>query len=157
MADINRREFMAAAAVATAACAMCAGHEAEAQTTAPAAGATTVDVGAKTDYAADGMSDKFETTNHIIVTRLSGQIFASSSKCTHQGVDVKITGIQLICPKHHSIFQEDGSKAPAPSGPAKTALPRFAISVDANGHLIVDMSQQFPQAKWTDPASFVTV
>jgi nitrite reductase/ring-hydroxylating ferredoxin subunit len=156
MAEINRREFIAAAAAATAACAMCCGNnDAMAQATAPSA--TTVDVGAKSDYAADGYSDKFETSNHIIISRANGKIVALSSKCTHQGVDVKITGATLTCPKHKSIFEADGTKAPPPSGPAKTALPHFAISVDANGHLIVDTSKQFLEANFSDPASFVTV
>jgi Rieske Fe-S protein len=156
MAELNRRDFMTAAAV-TAACAMCCGGELMAQTTAPTTQPKTVDVGPKSDYAADGMNDKFIATNHIVVTREAGKIFVSSSKCTHQGADVRIQGNTLYCPRHKSIFEPDGTKAPAPSGPAKTSLPRYGVSVDASGHLIVDLTTQFPEAKWSDPASFVTV
>jgi nitrite reductase/ring-hydroxylating ferredoxin subunit len=154
MSEINRREFIAAAA-ATATCAFCHCQTALAQTTAPATipSAKTVDVGPKSDYAADGMHDKFIATDHIVVTRESGKIFASSSKCTHQGADVRIQGTQLYCPKHKALFSAEGARV---SGPPKTSLPRFGIRLDSNGHLIVDLSTQFPEAKWADPASFVT-
>jgi nitrite reductase/ring-hydroxylating ferredoxin subunit len=156
MAEINRREFITAAAATAAACAVCHCHDAQAQAAAPSTmpAATSVDVGAKADYAADGMHDKFIATNHIVITRENGKIFASSSKCTHQGADVQIQGDALFCPRHKSMFTPEGIRT---AGPAKTALPRYAIKANSDGHLIVDLTQQFPQEKWTDPASFVTV
>ena len=116
MSEINRREFIAAAA-ATATLAFCHCQTALAQTTAPATipSAKTVDVGPKSDYAADGMHDKFIATDHIVVTRESGKIFASSSKCTHQGADVRIQGTQLYCPKNKVLFSAEVRQGQRPA------------------------------------------
>ena len=59
-----------------------------------------------------------------------------------------------ICPRHGANFDIDGNVT---KGPARTPLIRYAISVDANGHLIVDKSQSFTSDQWDNPASFVKV
>jgi hypothetical protein len=51
------------------------------------------------------------------------------------------------------MFTPEGVRT---AGPAKTSLPRYAISVNSDGHIVVDLSRQFPEANWSDPASFVT-
>jgi len=152
MKQINRREFVVIAAAAAGT--LCFDCEARSQTTGPttSASAKTVDVGSKSDYATDGMDDRFIKTDHIVVTRENGKIFASSSKCTHQGGDVRIQGAQLYCPRHKAYFTAEGANV---SGPAKTPLPRFAISTDANGHLIVDLARQYVESQWSEPGSFV--
>jgi nitrite reductase/ring-hydroxylating ferredoxin subunit len=98
------------------------------------------------------MNDKFIKTDHIVVTRENGKIFASSSKCTHLGGDVRIEGNQLFCPRHKAYYTAEGAIV---SGPPKTALPRYAIAVEAGGHLIVDTSKQYVESQWSDPGSFV--
>ena len=152
MSEINRREFVAgAAAVATSVCTMsCLSGRAMADD-APA-GSTTVDVGPKTDYAKDGMSDKFVMSNHVLIIRENGKIYATTSVCTHRGADVAVQGDILHCPKHGSEFSNAGLVT---KGPAKDPLIRHAISVNADGHLIVDTSKKFSQDQWTDAASFI--
>jgi nitrite reductase/ring-hydroxylating ferredoxin subunit len=154
MPEINRRQFIAAAVAAT--CVMCRHRLADAQTTVPASqpSGKVVDVGPRSEYAADGNSDKFIASDHIVVSRENGKIFASSSHCTHTTGEVRVEPGRLYCPRHKGVYSPEGTPV---SGPPKVALPRFAVSVDSRGHVIVDTSTQFPAEKWTDPASYIAV
>ena len=111
--------------------------------------AKSVDVGPKADYAADGMHDKFIAADHIVVTRENGKIFASSSKCTHQARTCRFRVI-LFCPKHKSMFTPEGVRT---AGPAKTSLPRYAISVNSDGHIVVDLAP-IPRSQLERPGEF---
>jgi nitrite reductase/ring-hydroxylating ferredoxin subunit len=160
MKELNRREFVAAAACA--ACLLGMGglggdfsHAlADEPSTQPG---STLDVGAKSDYAKDGITTTWiGQPNRVIVIRHEGKIYASTSICPHRQVTI-VEGADhnsFECPRHHSKFDIDGNVT---QGPAKKALVRYAISVDANGHLIVDKSKKFTDTQWDDPASFVAV
>ena len=50
-----------------------------------------------------------------------------------------------------------GHYAKVAKGPAKVGLPRFAVSLNADKHVIVDTTKTFDETKWTEAASFVTV
>jgi nitrite reductase/ring-hydroxylating ferredoxin subunit len=154
-AGINRRNFVAAAAATAAGMGILAASKAQAQDTQPATAAA-IDVGAKTDYSKDGpVMTWAKAPNHLIVVRESNKLYATTSKCTHKNCDVTDDGMQLNCPCHHSAFSYDGAVT---NGPAKKPLPRYAISTNSDGHVVVDTSKQFPTADtWTDPASFVPV
>jgi Rieske Fe-S protein len=157
MTQLNRREFVTA--VACAACLCGLGTSAElladdAPTTAPS---TTVDVGLKSDYAADSVTSTWmKFPNRFAVVRHEGKIYASTSVCTHRGgtLNWKPALDSYVCPRHGANFDIDGNVT---KGPARIALSRYAISVDANGHLIVDKSQSFTPDQWDNPASFVKV
>jgi nitrite reductase/ring-hydroxylating ferredoxin subunit len=152
---LNRRDFVAAAAVAGV-CGVCGltASSALAQATTQPSSTPLLDVGPASDYTADGPTMTWADDHHVIVVRQSGKIFAMTSKCTHHGCVVTDTGSQFNCPCHNSDFQYDGELI---DGPAKRALPRYGISVDTDGHIQVDVHKTFPQPKWDDPASFITV
>ena len=153
MSEMNRREFVAAVACAACLCGMGGMENLLADdTTQPS---TTLDAGAKSDYAKDGITTTWiGQPNRVIIIRHGGKIYASTSVCPHRQVTINegADNNSFECPRHHSKFDIDGNVT---QGPAKKALVRYAISVDANGHLIVDKSQKFTDTQWDDPASFV--
>ena len=160
MSDLNRRDFVVAAAGTLAAAAACAcvcceiAQAAEAPTSAPSSSSTgPVDVGTKADYPKDGtINDKLTKTNRVIVVRNEGKIYAMNSTCTHKNCAVKDKSGEIVCPCHGSRYSLYGT---ATKGPAKGSLFRYGISVNDAGHIIVDKSKQFEEKKWDDAASFV--
>jgi cytochrome b6-f complex iron-sulfur subunit len=156
MSDLNRRQFLIAAAT-TAAVISLPVLQAQAQdapTTQPAS--KVHDVGTLKSYDKDGITDTWVKPKQggFFVLREDGKLYACSSKCTHRGVTIAAQGDELVCPAHGSHFSVEGTVT---AGPAKSSLPRYAISVDDNGHVLVDKSKQFTEVQWTDPASFVTI
>jgi cytochrome b6-f complex iron-sulfur subunit len=155
MTQLNRREFVTAVACAACMCGLAPSARllADDATSAP----STVDVGLKSDYAADGITSTWaKFPNHVSVVRHEGKIYALTTVCTHRGgiLNWHPEVASYICPRHGANFDIDGNVT---KGPARQPLNRYAISVDSNGHLIVDMSKTFTQDQWSDPASFVTV
>lgn len=155
--EMNRRDFVSAAAAAAAGIGILAGAcgSAKAQTaTQPAPDAAPLDVGLKTDFSKDGPVMTWEMDNHIIIVREDGKIYALSSKCTHKGCDIDDTSGSFACGCHGSTFGYDGKVT---MGPARKSLNRYGISVNAAGHVLVDKSKTFTDAQWDDAASFITV
>ncbi|GAA2004763.1 hypothetical protein GCM10009818_14900 [Nakamurella flavida] len=65
----------------------------------------------------------------IIAQPTEGSAVAWSAICTHQGCTVvPASGTELDCPCHGSVF--DAATGAATKGPAKTALPAFAVTVE---------------------------
>jgi Rieske Fe-S protein len=154
--EMNRRDFVTGAAAAAVGIGIlaAAGGSAMAQDAATQPAAETLDVGVKTDYAKDGPVSTWVMDHHIVVARENGKIYAMTSKCTHKGCDVADDSMQLSCPCHGSTFSYDGKVT---MGPARRTLPRYGISVNGDGHLIVDKGKTFDDTQWDDPASFVSV
>jgi nitrite reductase/ring-hydroxylating ferredoxin subunit len=145
MEQLSRREFVAAV-TAVAACASCAMCASAADTAAPAAPAgEKVDIGTVADYAKDGVYDKFAKTNRIFVIRNAGELYAASAICTHKNSPLTVKGGKIECKKHGSKFSEYGTST---KGPAKGSLPRYAISENAEKHLIVDTNVSFGEKEW---------
>jgi len=149
MNPLNRRELLVlAAGAATVACLGCMGSLTVA-TTEP----VTLDVGPVADYKADGITSKWMSDDKVAVIRHNGTLYASSALCTHRGGTIQpVDDASFECPRHHAKYDIEGNVT---KGPAKKALVRFAISVDAHGHVIVDKSRSFLPEQWNDPASFV--
>jgi cytochrome b6-f complex iron-sulfur subunit len=161
MSDLNRRDFVTAAAgVAEAACACCMCEEAHAAEAA-AAPSGPVDVGTKADFPKDGtINDKLAKPKElrILVVRNEGKIYAMNSTCTHKNCAVKaqtdpakIEKGPIVCPCHGSGYSLQGT---AIKGPAKGSLFRYGIS-EKDGKLLVDKSKQYPEKEWGDPGAFV--
>ncbi len=76
----------------------------------------------------------------FIVRSKEGSFYALSAVCTHLGciANWKPEEDIIACPCHGSKFRKDGSKA---AGPAPKPLPRFAMSIDEQGQLVVDKGQ----------------
>jgi Rieske Fe-S protein len=153
MTQMNRREFVAAVACAACMCGLGSAAELLADTPAPAGG---LDVGLKSDYSADGITTTWmKAPNKVAVIRNEGKIYACTTICTHRGAIVNAeNNSSFECPRHHATYDIQGNVT---HGPAKVALSHFAISVNNDGHIIVDQSKSFTSDQWDDPNSFVKV
>jgi thiosulfate dehydrogenase [quinone] large subunit len=160
--SIARRDFVkkAVAVVAAAgACSMCGplGQAfADEPATAPAPGhapAGAIDAGPLASFAKDGIYDALEKPNKLLLIRTDGMLFAATSQCTHKGCALNARPDQsLSCPCHGSVFSIHGT---VDQGPARRSLPRYAISLSDDKHVMVDKTQRFPEKEWDDPASFI--
>jgi len=74
------------------------------------------------------------------IVRMPDGFYAVSAICTHLGcvTQWKPDSDQIACPCHGSKFKADGTKI---EGPAPRPLPHFAISLTADGELLVDKLQ----------------
>ena len=153
MSELNRREFVVAAACAAGACMMC-GALAEAAEPTAEAGGSKVDAGTIADYAKDGVYDKLADSKKVLIVRDNGKLYAMTAICTHKMGTVKIKGTELVCPKHNSHFANDGKPK---SGPAKAALFHLGISQNADGHILVNPSKKFGENQWNDAGASIAV
>lgn len=115
-----------------------------------------VDIGALTRFSEEGISEEF-TKDNFFVIRYQDRLFAASTSCPHMGnplqrdpQDVK----RITCGIHGSVFDGEGL---ATVGPASTGLIRLGITVNKEGHVMVNPAKEFPQDKWTDKACYVEV
>jgi nitrite reductase/ring-hydroxylating ferredoxin subunit len=149
MADINRRDFIVTSAAALGACVSCPLHAAAGK-----GKKEPVDVGALSGFPKDGIYDRWAEEHALFVIRASGRLYAVSAMCTHKRFELVSKDGALKCPKHGSIFNTAGKPQKAP---ARKPLPRFGIRQDAQGHVIVDPSREFPEKHWKDPGSYISV
>lgn len=80
----------------------------------------------------------FQPEQKIFVVRAKeGYFYALSAVCTHLGciANWKPDAGIVACPCHGSKFDKDGNVI---AGPAPRPLPRFAMSIDEQGQLVVD-------------------
>jgi cytochrome b6-f complex iron-sulfur subunit len=158
MSEPNRRDFLLAAGVAAVALVslpVLQNAVLAAPATAPTMPDTPVDVGLLSSYSKDGVTQKFaKKPNYIFIVRKDGKLYACLSMCTHRYVALTVKEDEFYCPKHKSEFTFEGTVT---HGPAKNSLPRYAISVGGDGHVVVDCSKEFSETQWDDPKSFVVV
>jgi cytochrome b6-f complex iron-sulfur subunit len=152
--DMNRRDFVARAAVA-AGLVFCGGAFVRCAAADDAA-LPSYSIGALTDYPKDGLFDTYKKQYKVIVARENGKLYVMTDICTHRGGHLNIapTGDHFICPLHHAQFDDAGNVI---KGPAKKPLIRYGVSADDKGNLTVDPTQMFDSDHWTDPGSFVDV
>ncbi len=79
---------------------------------------------------------------------------ALSSTRTHKQTLLKVKGKAIVCPKHGARFDANGDVTKAP---ARRPLPRYAITRDEAGRIIVDPSRTFENDARDDEASRVRV
>jgi len=82
----------------------------------------------------------FLQDQQVYIVRVPEGFYAVSAVCTHLGcvTQWKPEAGMIACPCHGSKFQADGTKI---DGPAPRPLPHFAISLTADGELLVDKLQ----------------
>ncbi|MBI5397038.1 MAG: Rieske 2Fe-2S domain-containing protein [Verrucomicrobia bacterium] len=115
-----------------------------------------VDIGSVKNFAQDGISEEF-TQHDFFVIRYQGRLFAASTTCPHMGNLLQrdpLDATRIKCGAHGSIFDAEGVVV---VGPASSGLIRLGIVVNAEGHVMVSPSKEFPQDKWTDKACYVEV
>ena len=141
--NINRRDFVSAAALtfAAAACGCSATPE---NSVGPnrfdSNGPSTIDIGTVADYPRDCATDQFARSDGIIVVRKDRKIYAMSAICTHQSCILATRDMKLCCPCHGSRFDLAGNVI---HGPARESLCFFGISQSKAGRLVVP----FPSRK----------
>jgi len=79
----------------------------------------------------------FLQDQQVYIVRSTKGFYAVSAVCTHLGciTQWRPDAQQIACPCHGSKFRSDGTKI---EGPAPRPLPHFAISLTADGELLVD-------------------
>ena len=155
MSELNRRDFLLATGVAAVSLMSLPVLQSSAQAAAPTMPEKPVDVGELTSFDKDGVTKTFaKKPNYIFLVRADGKLYACLSMCTHKYRPLTVKEDEFYCPAHHSEFSLKGTVT---HGPAEDSLPRYAISVDDKGHVMVDCSKEFSEAKWDDPASFVVI
>src|SRR5205807_1804894 len=82
----------------------------------------------------------FLQDQQVYIVRMPEGFYAVSAVCTHLGcvTQWKPDAEMIACPCHGSKFKFDGTKI---EGPAPRPLPHFAISLTADGELLVDKLQ----------------
>jgi len=82
----------------------------------------------------------FLQDQQVYIVRMPEGFYAVSAVCTHLGcvTQWKPDADMIACPCHGSKFKSDGTKI---EGPAPRPLPHFAISLTADGELLVDKLQ----------------
>ena len=82
----------------------------------------------------------FLQEQQVYIVRIPEGFYAVSAVCTHLGcvTQWKPDADMIACPCHGSKFKSDGTKI---EGPAPRPLPHFAISLTADGELLVDKLQ----------------
>lgn len=132
--DLNRRAFLALAAVALAGCQNAGSEKTAEDGSRPK---RVVDAGPASQFSADRVYDQFKADGFFIV-RLNGKLFALSSRCTHRNCKLNAElDSTFSCPCHGSSFSPVGKVM---EGPAVTDLPVFATSISPEGHLIVTLN-----------------
>jgi Rieske Fe-S protein len=152
--EMNRREFVAATAVA---CALtCLGEEIVGAAPPAAAPTEPFDAGPLASFDSDKITDTFAAEHRVLLVRADGKLFAPSASCTHKNCKspLKVKEGGLACSCHGSKFSAAGIVT---KGPAKTSLTHYGISVDDKGHVIVDPSKQFGEREWEKAGSFVEI
>lgn len=73
----------------------------------------------------------------LIVRAKEGYFYAISAVCTHLGCITNWKSEEgiIVCPCHGSKFDKEGKLL---EGPAPRPLPRFAMTLDEQGELVVD-------------------
>lgn len=94
--------------------------------------------GSVENYPPDSITLNKEQTVFIIRAK-EGYFYAMSAVCTHLGciANWKSEDGIVACPCHGSKFDREGRVI---DGPAPRPLPRFAVTLDEQGQLIVDKS-----------------
>ena len=115
-----------------------------------------LDIGSPKKFFQDGIFDEFVKDN-VFVIRYQGRLFAASTTCPHMGGILERDSqdaSRIKCGLHGSVFDGEGVVM---VGPASGGLLRLGLSVNKEGHIIVDRNLEFSQDKWTDKGCYVEV
>jgi nitrite reductase/ring-hydroxylating ferredoxin subunit len=155
MSNMSRRDFLmtAAATAAVISLPVLQGYADDAPPSIPAKPAgKPVNIGALSSFDKDGITDKWAKSDKFFVIRQDAKLYAVTSICTHRGFQLISRGQDLYCTKHKSDFSIEGTVT---GGPAKSSLPRYAISLNDKKEVLVDKSKSFKEVQWSTAGSFI--
>ena len=96
------------------------------------------DAGLLDAFSSDRVYDSYREQGYFLIRR-DNTLFALSSICTHKGCKVRATADQtFLCRCHGSAFDRDGK---VKKGPATKNLPRLAIAINEQGHVLVNLNK----------------
>lgn len=102
------------------------------------------------------VDERFKQRFGVWLVRDQEGIFALSTVCTHLGCTPNWLEAEqkYKCPCHGSGYYKNGVNF---EGPTPRPLERFAISLGADGQILVDKNRKFQQEKgeWSNPAAFL--
>lgn len=114
--------------------------------------------GKVSDFATDGVDERFKNGFGVWIVRSEGQLFALSNICTHLGCIPNWLSAEskFKCPCHGSGFYVSGINF---EGPAPRPLERYKIGVNAQGYIVVDKTKVYRQEKgqWNNADSYIKV
>ena len=113
-----------------------------------------IDAGAPSEYPRDGIYARFSRTGAFFVVRQGTRLFVLSAICTHRACALNIRRDGLLCPCHGSTFTMDGHVT---RGPARRDLPRFAVSRNELGHLLVHTDRPLWSDHFNEPDAFIEI
>ena len=126
---LNRREFLWLGATFAAGCAA-PGHSNDSGS----GQKHIINAGSAGQYLKDGIYTRYHDLGFFIVRR-GPELFAIASICTHRRCKLDAEPDKTFsCPCHGSTFDSDGHVT---EGPARRDLPRFEISNNEKGELLV--------------------
>ncbi len=140
MDQINRRQFVLGVVSAAGVAGLCS-----CASIGPVNPPGKVDIGPLSDYALDGIREKFATSHGIMLVTFGGRLVATSSICTHKGCVIEKEKDSFKCPCHGSRYDRAGI---VQEGPARDPLVRYVMWLDSSGHVTVDTSKPLIQPLW---------
>ena len=99
----------------------------------------------------------FTAIHNFFLIRNKGRLYATIATYPHKGNylvrDIK-DPTRITCTGHDAVFDAEGKPI---EGRVKQGLARFAISLNADGHVLVDTNKDFAQAQWKSKASYIEI
>jgi len=93
---------------------------------------------------------KMLVMSNVVVARDTNGVYGMSAVCTHEGCllddGAATVAAGLSCSCHGSTFDGNGTVT---RGPARTALQHFAVTIAADGSMVVDGGQPVPASTRT--------
>ena len=148
MPTINRRDFVLALCATAAGCAANNSNPA-----APWTGPTTFDLGPPSQLT-QPIDTRWLQSGGFFLIREDNKLYTLSATCTHKACPLTTKGEGILCPCHGSRFTKEGQ---VQTGPATSPLPRFNISINQQGHVVVDRTKQYDEKSWQSPGASLTL
>ena len=149
MSTLNRRDFVLALCATAAGCAANNNDN----TTAAWTGPTTFDLGPPAQLT-NSIDTRWLQSGGFFLVRDNNRLYALSATCTHKACPLTTKGDGILCPCHGSRFTNQGQ---VQTGPATAPLPRFGISIDQQGHVVVDRTKQYDEKSRQSPGASLTL
>jgi Rieske Fe-S protein len=112
-----------------------------------------IDAGTLADFEKEGIYPQFYAQGFFIIHQ-GTRLVAQSSRCTHRGCKLTADPTGFHCKCHGAAFTIDG-KVTKP--PAKADLPRHSITLNDDGHILVDLSHTFKPTDFNTKGAYIEV